>query len=78
VLALDVTENEWAKDLNSKFDAVVALDMINHHSWDHCTGLMRHSSNVLKIGGKLIIYGQFIVKGIMSESANLLNDKLKE
>ena len=39
---------------------------------------MRHSSNVLKIGGKLIVYGPFIVKGIMPDNISLLNDKLKE
>jgi cyclopropane fatty-acyl-phospholipid synthase-like methyltransferase len=78
VLELDVTENQWAKELNSKFDAVVAIDMLNNHSWDHCSGLMRHSSNVLKIGGKLIVYGPFIVKGIMPDNISLLNDKLKE
>ena len=71
---LDLTENTWPEELDSLFDAVIAINMVNKNSWDCCTGLMRHSSNVLKDKGQLIIYGAFTLDGKMTDSTKELND----
>ncbi|CAM9942073.1 unnamed protein product [Choristocarpus tenellus] len=56
------------------WDAVVAINMI-HISPEPCTeGLMEGAQRVLRAGGRLYLYGPFVLEGLLAPESNVVFD----
>jgi SAM-dependent methyltransferase len=61
-LALDVRESDWRVPPAS-LDMVYVANMVHISPWDATEGLMRGAGQALRPGGRLVVYGPFIVEG---------------
>jgi hypothetical protein len=53
-----------------KVDAVLSINMIHIAPWNACEGLFLGASQVLRPGGKLILYGPFNIGGKFTAESN--------
>ncbi|NRF65531.1 DUF938 domain-containing protein [Aquincola sp. S2] len=72
-LHLDVLAQPWPSSLQG-FDAVYCANMIHIAPWPTCAALMRGAARVLTAGGRLLLYGPFIVDGEPTAPSNLAFD----
>ncbi|PZQ60367.1 MAG: SAM-dependent methyltransferase [Variovorax paradoxus] len=61
-MALDVREADWRVPPAS-LDLVYAANMVHISPWEATEGLMRGAGQVLRPGGRLVVYGPFVVEG---------------
>lgn len=66
-LRIDARDPPWPVD---KVDAVVSINMIHIAPWNACEGLFLGASQVLRKGGKLILYGPFNIDGRFTAQSN--------
>lgn len=55
-------------------DAVVAINLIHIAPWPACQALMRLAADCLRAGGRLVLYGPFVVDGEPTAPSNLAFD----
>lgn len=68
---LDATANAWPVE---RADAVLNLNMVHISPWEAALGLLDGAARVLAPGGKLILYGPWIVEGLRTAPSNLAFD----
>lgn len=61
-VALDVREADWRVPPAS-LDLVYVANMVHISPWEATEGLMRGAGQVLRPGGRLVVYGPFVVEG---------------
>ena len=71
-LRLDVVA-PWPASLG-RFDAVYCANMLHISPWATCGALMRGTANHLVDGGRLVLYGPFLVDGEPTAPSNLAFD----
>ena len=73
---LDVSESPrfWPSEIAQfagKFDFIFNANMIHISPWKCTLGLFAGASNVLKVGGKLLMYGPFAFDGVLEPQSNV-------
>jgi hypothetical protein len=71
---LDVREAGWALPSDGRYDALYNANMLHASPWATCAGLMHGAARHLSAGGRLLVYGPFIVDGIDTAPSNLAFD----
>lgn len=61
-LVLDVRDAEW-RIPPASLDLVYVANMVHISPWEATEGLMRGAGLVLRPGGRLVVYGPFVVEG---------------
>ena len=57
--AIDAAAAPWAVEDGRPFDGVVSINMIHIAPFDAARGLVAGAGRILKLGGKLFLYGPF-------------------
>ena len=70
-IILDATAGEWPV---KRADAVLNINMVHISPWAAALGLLDGAARVLPPGGKLILYGPWLVQGIATAPSNLSFD----
>jgi SAM-dependent methyltransferase len=73
-LRLDVLAGGPWPGAAASFDAVYCANMLHIAPWATCAALMRGAAGRLKPGGRLVIYGPFLVDGEPPAPSNLAFD----
>ena len=73
-LLLDVLARPWPLAPEARFDALFNANMLHASPWATCAGLMRGAAAHLAHGGRLLVYGPFIVDGEPTAPSNLAFD----
>ena len=73
-LQLDVLAWPWPLPPAARFDAVYNANMVHASPWSTCAGLMRGAAAHLSPGGRLLIYGPFILDDAPTAPSNLAFD----
>ena len=68
---LDATAAEWPVD---RVEAVLNINMVHISPWEAALGLLDGAAEVLSPGGKLILYGPWLAKGVQTAPSNLAFD----
>lgn len=63
----------WPRDLG-RFDAIYCANMLHISPWATCAALMAGAAAHLVEGGRLLLYGPFIVDGEPTASSNMAFD----
>jgi len=66
-LRIDARDPPWPVD---KIDAIISINMVHIAPWSACEGLFLGASQVLRPGGKLILYGPFNIDGKFTAESN--------
>ena len=61
-VALDVRDADWRVP-SASLDLVYVANMVHISPWEATEGLMRGTGQVLRPGGRLVVYGPFVVEG---------------
>lgn len=61
-VALDVRDADWRVPAAS-LDLVYVANMVHISPWEATQGLMRGAGQALRPGGRLVVYGPFVVEG---------------
>ena len=72
-LRLDVLETPWPAAIG-EVDAVFNANMLHISPWATCPALMAGAARCLTAGGRLVLYGPFIVDGEATAPGNLAFD----
>jgi SAM-dependent methyltransferase len=70
-LALDAASSDWPIKCA---DALLNINMVHISPWDASLGLLDGASHLLKPGGRLILYGPWLEKGVDAAPSNLAFD----
>jgi hypothetical protein len=70
-LALDVLLGPWPR---ARFDLVFCANLLHIAPWACCGALMRGAAGCLAAGGRLLLYGPFILDGEPTAASNLAFD----
>ena len=70
-LPLDVTRHPWPV---ARADAVVCINMVHIAPWAATLGLLDGAAAVLPPGGRLVLYGPYLVEGRPTAESNLAFD----
>jgi SAM-dependent methyltransferase len=74
-LRLDVCQNDWhLPPSHRQLDAIYCANMLHISPWATCPALLRGAAAALTPGGRLIIYGPFIIEGRPTAPSNLAFD----
>ena len=73
-LVLDVLAWPWPLAPGARFDALFNANMLHASPWATCAGLMRGAAEHLAPGGRLLVYGPFIVDDEPTAPGNLAFD----
>lgn len=68
---LDATAETWPVE---RAEAVLNINMVHISPWEAALGLLDGAARVLAPGGKLILYGPWIVDGLQTAPSNLAFD----
>ena len=71
-LILDATAGEWPVEAA---DAVLNINMVHISPWEAALGLLGGAARVLSPGGKLILYGPWLLQGYQAAPSNLAFDE---
>lgn len=71
---LDVTALRWPS-FSRAFDLVFCANMLHIAPWDACRGLMAGAARCLAPDGKLITYGPYFEKDVLTSPGNLAFDE---
>lgn len=74
-IVLDVTQHPWALPTGDAYAAIYNANMIHIAPWEVCVGLMRGASEVLPVGGVLVLYGPFRMGGEHTAESNARFDE---
>jgi len=69
-LALDMMDADWHTDLETTFDAIIAINMLHISPWEATCGLMRGTGILLGAEGFLYVYGPFMREGKHTAESN--------
>ena len=69
---LDVLQQPWP--LPGPYDALVCINMVHISPWEATQALMQGAARVLAPGGKLVLYGPYLVEGRPTAPSNLAFD----
>lgn len=70
-LLLDAAQVDWPID---RVDAVLSINMVHISPWESAEGLARGAGRILPPGGRLILYGPWLVEGEEPAASNLAFD----
>ena len=70
-VALDAASSDWP--IKSAY-AVLNINMVHISPWDASLGLLDGASRLLEPGGRLILYGPWLEKGVDAAPSNLAFD----
>lgn len=71
-LPLDAARpDSWPLD---RADAIISINMIHISPWAATQGLMKGAGRLLPSGGRLFLYGPFIVRGVQTAPSNVAFD----
>jgi SAM-dependent methyltransferase len=70
-VVLDAAAYEWPLD---SADAVLNINMVHISPWEAALGLLDGAARVLPDGGKLILYGPWLVEGVETAPSNFAFD----
>jgi SAM-dependent methyltransferase len=73
-LRLDVLAGDPWPGATASFDGVYCANMLHISPWATCAALMRGAAGRLKPGGRLVVYGPFLVDGEPTVASNLAFD----
>ncbi len=68
---LDVTADEWPIE---RADVILSINMVHISPWEAALGLLDGAVRLLAPGGRLILYGPWIVEGVETAPSNLAFD----
>jgi len=71
---LDVLREPWPAQLQGPWDALVCINMVHISPWEATQALLRGAARVLAPGGKLALYGPYLVEGRETAPSNLVFD----
>ena len=71
---LDVLQQPWPETLAGPYDALVCINMVHISPWEATQALMQGAARVLGPGGKLVLYGPYLVEGRPTAPSNLAFD----
>ncbi len=74
-LALDVCAPTWSTLPFDQVDAVININMIHIAPWAACERLMAGAARLLPVGGALVMYGPYQVRGVNTAPSNLAFDR---
>lgn len=69
---LDVCSPEWPVEA---VDAILCINMVHIAPWEASVGLLQGASRLLDGGGRLILYGPWLEKGVEPAPSNLAFDR---
>ena len=67
-IELDATADTWS--IIPSVDLIFCANMIHIAPWSASLGLLAHSSDLLAVGGYLVIYGPFMEEGLHNAPSN--------
>ena len=70
--ALDVLQQPWP--LAGPYDTLVCINMVHISPWEATQALLRGAARVLAPGGRLLLYGPYLVEGRPTAPSNLVFD----
>ena len=76
-LELNVTEPDWGRALNGRYDAIFCANMIHIAPFEAAVGLIRGAGELLSTGGRLMLYGPFSRNGDIAPSNMRFSEDLK-
>lgn len=68
---LDATAATWPVD---RADAILNINMVHISPWEAALGLLDGAERLLAPGGRLILYGPWVVEGVETTPSNLAFD----
>ena len=68
---LDAAAQTWPVE---RAEAVLNINMVHISPWEAALGLLGGAARVLALGGKLILYGPWIVDGLQTAQSNIAFD----
>lgn len=68
-LRLDVLAWPWT--VSSAFDAMFCANLLHIAPWSSCAGLMRGAERHLAHGGRLVLYGPYLIDDVETAPSNL-------
>jgi SAM-dependent methyltransferase len=75
---LDVLQEPWPAPLQGppqgSWDALVCINMVHISPWEATQALLRGAARVLAPGGRLALYGPYLVEGRETAPSNLVFD----
>lgn len=72
-LRLDVLALPWPSSLG-RFDAVYCANLLHISPWPTCAALMEGAASHLGAGGRLVLYGPYLVDGEPTAPGNVMFD----
>ncbi|MDN3921914.1 DUF938 domain-containing protein [Roseateles violae] len=74
-LRLDVHEADWPlPPSHRQLDLIFCANMLHISPWSSCAALMRGAARHLRIDGRLVVYGPFLVPGEPTAPSNIAFD----
>ena len=73
-MALDVTKRPWPAELVGQFDLALSVNLIHIAPWRVCEALVEGAALSLKPGGRLMLYGPFMLDGTHTAPSNATFD----
>jgi SAM-dependent methyltransferase len=73
-VTLDVLREPWPPALQGPYDALLCINMVHISPWEATQALLRGAARVLAPGGKLALYGPYLVEGRETAPSNLVFD----
>ena len=71
---LDVMQHPWPLG-GQTFDAVFCANVLHIAPWATCAALLHGANEHLRPGGLLLLYGPFLVEGVVTAASNLAFDR---
>ncbi|MBF5045380.1 DUF938 domain-containing protein [Aggregicoccus sp. 17bor-14] len=72
--ALDVRGLPWPEALAGPWDALVCINMVHISPWEATQALLAGAARALRPGGRLALYGPYLVEGRPTAPTNLAFD----
>jgi len=69
--ALPLDATAWPWPIETPVDALFCANMLHISPWHTCAALMRGAAQHLGPGGALILYGPFLIDGVVTAPGNL-------
>lgn len=70
-VVLDASAETWPID---SADALLNINMVHISPWEATIGLIEGAARVLPVGGRLILYGPWVIEGTRTAPSNLAFD----
>ena len=74
-LDIDVCSTPWGVEQLAPFDAILSINMIHIAPWAATLGLFSGAGRLLRSGGRLSLYGPFMINGTHNAPSNAAFDE---